>query len=931
MPESPCIGRAAELNRLGVLVREAAAGRGTAVLVEGEPGIGKTVLLSALIAECTRQRMRVRHGRAEALERRLPFATLHACLGTGAGDGDEEDAVPLPDVRAFDHGTVAADCEFAVAEATLDLIDRWCARGPVALVIDDVQWIDPSTAAVLDRLGRDLAQQPLLLVLATSSTGRDEASAGLLHGLAARGARTLSLEPLDEPAVARLVADMLGAPAGSALLRLVTRAGGNPMYVGELLAALARDGAIRMVGGVADIAGGTGWHVPRSLVEAIQQRLGFLPRQVRRTLGMVAVLGQTIDVTELSLVLDTPVTALSEVVDEGMAAGLLADDRGTLTFRHELIRESLAEHLPSSVRAALHLRAGRILAASGAPVERVAGHLLSGSLLDRSTLAWLLDAADALTARAPDLAVPLLRRALGTVDGEPAQPLRFHLVRALMRAGRVEEAEQAAQAALVADRAHTRDGALRWLLAQARYRQGRVGEVVAMIEDSLASPHLDPAEAGRFHGVLAVCFLILEQLDAARAAAETAVSAGEATGDPVAVGYGCHVLAGCLSLQGELRAALAFSDRAITRLSTGEPPALDIDPYAVRAACLIGLDRLAEADDALAEGVRHSQRGAGVHLATDHSLRARVRFLDGRWDDALAEIRTGLEIPDPYHFGAGLTALKGLVAVHRGGPPPGPAGPDEPDTSVGGRAYAYLAVWAQALVEEARGNSPTALRMLCHLWDRPTGLSPRRLCFEICPDLARLAVATGDRDRLLDLVRTTEELAAREPCASLTGTALLCRGLADDDADLLLAAAADFQQARRLLAEGYAYEAAAEVLARRGSPGAAREALDSALTVYSGLDAAWDVARATARLRQAGIGRGNRRIGKRPRYGWAALTDTETKIALLVAEGLSNPDIARQMYLSRRTVQTHVSHVLAKLGLKSRVELAVEAVRHPAE
>src|SRR5437763_1305141 len=195
--------------------------------------------------------------------------------------------------------------------------------------------------------------------------------------------------PLADTAVAGLVAHRLGAPPGPALRELVAGASGNPMYVGELLDALGREDAVRLVDGMAEVVRGTGWQVPRSLVEAIQQRLAFLPRVVRRTLEIAAVLGETLDVNELSTILDTPVVVLSAVVDEAMAAGLLADEGGLLAFRHELIREALAQHQPASVRAALQLRAGRVLAAAGAPVEGVAGHLAAGSLLDRDTVDWL--------------------------------------------------------------------------------------------------------------------------------------------------------------------------------------------------------------------------------------------------------------------------------------------------------------------------------------------------------------------------------------------------------------------------------------------------------------------------------------------------------------------------------------------------------------
>jgi DNA-binding CsgD family transcriptional regulator/tetratricopeptide (TPR) repeat protein len=930
LPTAPrCIGRDAEIRRLTDLVEQAAAGHGVAVTVEGEPGIGKTLLLDTAVARCDRLGMRVLRGRAEALERRLPFAALHACLSGGSVglDGDEEaeqDAALLRDIAGPGRGVVAEEHEFAVTEAILDLIDRWCARGPVALVIDDVQWIDRASAVVLHRLGRDLAQQPLALVLATGRTGHSDAAAGLFRSLVSHGAQPLVLGPLPEADVAALVADRLGAPAGPALVELVAGASGNPMYVGELLAALAREGAIQVLNGVAEVVDGTGRQVPRSLVEAIQQRLAFLPRMVRRTLEIAAVLGDPLDFSELSTILDTQVVVLSAVVDEAMAAGLLVDAGGLLAFRHELIREALAQHQPAAVRAALHQRAGRVLAAAGAPVERVARHLVAGSLLDGELVGWLVEAAEALTVRAPALAVPLLRRALATARGPAAKLLRYHLARALLWAGQVDEAEQAAQAALLADPDRTHYGALHWLIAQARYRQGRVWDANATVEAALASPHLTRTEVGRFHGVAALGLAVVERFDAAETAARKAIQVGTATGDHVAIGYGYHILAVCRTVQGQLRAALADIDQAILALEAGGPPELDVDPHVVRGECLLALDRLAEADDALATAVRHNQRAGGVHLTVDYAVRARLRFLDGRWDDALAEIRTGLEVPDPYHFAVALPAIRALIAIHRGGPATGSV--EDPGTEVGSRAFGHLALWVRALSEEARGDPQQALHLLYRVWEGPTGLASRRLFPDLCLDLARLAELAGDRDRAARLAMTTAELAAREPSSSMTGTALLCRGLADRDPDLLLAAAAEFRDARRPLHEGNVYEEAALVFARRGCPGPAREALDRAMALYGGLDAAWDIARASARLRQAGVGRGGRRTSRRPTQGWAALTDTEGKIALLVAEGLSNPDIATQLYLSRRTVQTHVSHILAKLGLRSRVELAVRTV-----
>src|SRR5205814_1931647 len=136
-------------------------------------------------------------------------------------------------------------------------------------------------------------------------------------------------------------------------------------------------------------------------------------------------------------------------------------------------------------------------------------------------------------------------------------------------------------------------------------------------------------------------------------------------------------------------------------------------------------------DEALGEAVRHNQRAGGANLAVHYASRARLRFLDGRWDDALAEVRTGLELPDPYHLGTGLAPVAALIAIHRDGeprahPPVAPA-----DDGTAGRVYRYLALWARALAAEAQGNPQAAFDLLYPAWLEPSPLQPRRASYEI--------------------------------------------------------------------------------------------------------------------------------------------------------------------------------------------------------
>jgi DNA-binding CsgD family transcriptional regulator len=149
------------------------------------------------------------------------------------------------------------------------------------------------------------------------------------------------------------------------------------------------------------------------------------------------------------------------------------------------------------------------------------------------------------------------------------------------------------------------------------------------------------------------------------------------------------------------------------------------------------------------------------------------------------------------------------------------------------------------------------------------------------------------------------------------------------DPHLLLGVAEEYATAGRPLFEAEARERAAELLAARGNYAGARLQLDTALQRYGRLDAVWDIARATARLRPYGIRRGAHGERRRPKTGWAALTPTERKIARLVSEGMSNPDIASRTFTSRRTVQFHVSNIFTKLDLTSRVELAALVARRP--
>jgi len=147
------------------------------------------------------------------------------------------------------------------------------------------------------------------------------------------------------------------------------------------------------------------------------------------------------------------------------------------------------------------------------------------------------------------------------------------------------------------------------------------------------------------------------------------------------------------------------------------------------------------------------------------------------------------------------------------------------------------------------------------------------------------------------------------------------------DAGLLEAAVDVFARGTRPLDLALASEDAATALIKHGDPGSARRPLGQAISIYERLGASRDLARAEALLRQAGIRRGVRGARNRPGFGWDSLTPTELTVAGLVAGGLSNPQIGERLFISRRTVQAHLAHVFAKLGISSRTQLAAEVAR----
>jgi DNA-binding CsgD family transcriptional regulator len=230
---------------------------------------------------------------------------------------------------------------------------------------------------------------------------------------------------------------------------------------------------------------------------------------------------------------------------------------------------------------------------------------------------------------------------------------------------------------------------------------------------------------------------------------------------------------------------------------------------------------------------------------------------------------------------------------------------------------------ARCLDCEHDGALPEALAALTNAFDGNT--EELEEIEDLLADAVRLATETGDLSTAQALAGHAVTLAAESTIPHRQANALYCRGLLDHDASRLLAAAEHYDDAGRPLPRAKALEAAAGHFVDAGDRGQARAAFTLAVDVYTSLGAAADIAQLQATFRAHGIRRGPHAKHRRARSGWDSLTATEIKIAAFVEEGLSNPEIAARLLLSRRTVATHVSHILKKLDVHSRTDIARES------
>jgi DNA-binding CsgD family transcriptional regulator len=910
-------------------------------LVEGEPGIGKSALVRVASMKAAALGCQIFWGAGDELGQALPLLPLLDGLQVRESISDSRRTMIVRLLRGEFTAGRDEDLSAAGVEQVLALVHELCASSPTMLVVDELQWADPATLTVWERLARSVNQLPLLVVGMMRPVPQRDTVAALRRTVGPAG--LLRLGPLSEPAVGELVEALAGGKPGEDLLRLADGAAGNPLYLTELVGALSRSACLAISdAGVAELTDGP---KPTSLSAAIADRLGFLRRRTREVLRAAALLGVDFSVSELAAVSGRRVTDLLPDLDEARAAGVLSEAAEGLAFRHPLIRTALYDDMPAAVRAALHDDAGRALAEAGAPVDRVARQLLQAidgpdgpdgadgatAPVTEWVVHWLVDAAPLLIGQAPRVAVGLLRRAVANVPAGAARHdvLACRLAEALYRVGDTTQAEHVASQALaqVTDPDLLVD--LHSTLNQCRAMTGRSAESLAALNEALTFEGTTARHRARLLVLTARTHRNLGQLETAGEVAAAALEEATDIGDRWSVGWALLVQTSVSGMRGEIGEALALIDRALA-VTEGHAELTDLR-LLLQINQAIALGELDRREEALAvmQRVRHvaDRTGNVVRIAQAQSALGQLLFDTGRWDDALAEVDVlpeNLKEPEAACCDHGIAAV---ISFHRGDADAArrhvaAAAPSA--ERIGNRVIGHLARAHSMEYEQAGAPAQALATLTAGLTNDAEELVGIE---ELLADAVRLAVEIDDLPTAADVSARVETLARESKVPHRSATSLYSRGLLDHDPTQLLQAAELYRAACLPLPRAKALEAAAIAFVDGSDKASARAAFVRASDAFTSLGAAWDVARLRDRFRGYGIRLGPRGKHAPARRGWDSLTPAEAKIAALVVEGMSNRQIAAQLFLSHRTVASHVSHTLTKLGLHSRIDIAREASR----
>jgi DNA-binding CsgD family transcriptional regulator len=906
------VGREAELARLADVATQAGIGQPWLVTIEGDPGMGKTSLARRGLAGIADLAMlSARAGQAEA---DLDFGLVDQLLRAA---GDTSDPV-IPE-----EGNRSPISSFAVGAHVLEVVGELATRGPTAIIVDDLQWADHKSVEALTFMLRRLSVDPIIAVVIYRGPREqlDEAAQRMLVSIDNRV--HMPLGSLDHAEVAALAAVLAGPLDDEAVQRLYLATGGHPLYLRTVLAE----------GSGFDPRVPERLALPQSLAAAIGDHLRVLPPDTREILEVLSVLNLRLPLAQLGQAaqVDSPSAAIEPAVGAGLAEWAPEEPSCPVGLRHLLVRDAIYAGIPVARRRALHARAASLVSEAAswehrvaaleqpdddlaAELERVAseeaarGHMaLAGTHLQWASdiSPYRADRERRLLTGALHLMFEQESRALAlrpAVEAAGPSPLRGCVLGGMaMFSGQFAEAERRFTEALAQAQADPGSGPLAALIAGwlggTHVLQGDGEKGLSFVRWALGTGSLDPLAASWARALLGLG--ALEVAGPIEALAEL----GHLDADPARVG---PLDVDCLAYRGLFRMLAGDLERAVTDMTAGlrmvrggAPLSLGLHPYVY------------------------------LTLAQHHA---------GSWDDALLTSEQAFSVAAirarPYELPL-LHLAATCVPAGRGQAEEAERharSAEEAAARIGTTQEWLYAAMARAMVCQASGDYLGMADALAR-WQVDSELDGRSRSLATLwrPLLAEGLIGSGQaRPATAVLDQLSEE--AGEAGYLQPVVAWLAGWLAEQQGDTTRAlelyqrgeqtneTQTPVQTARLLLAHG-------RLLRRTGQRRLAVERLRRANAFYLALRAAPLLARTEEELAACDL-----RADPAKKQSVLKLTGRETEVAHLVGRGLSNAEIAGELFISRKAVEYHLSNIYAKCGLQNRQQLRrlVEQWRQPA-
>ena len=938
VPRVSLRGRSSELGRLLRAVVGAARGESTLTVLEGEAGIGKSALVRSMASAARAAGLRIvtidgtdAPDAASILDRLREEAGLPRTVAVGVGG----DALSLSFALAKDSGPAIPSLPDAID--VLDVLVAAPNERSVIVVVEDLHFLGIDGLDLLRPLLPRIVERGVSLVVTCRPAPRSSFVEQLLGRLETLGADRIGLGPLEPEVVAEIVEELLGAVPGDGLLRHLAGAQGNPLVVEEVVKTLADTQALRFDAGRVELIH-SGAMPPLGL--AVLRRTRMVRDEVLELLRIAAVLGRHFRVLDLVATTGRGEVEVIGLLEEAARTGLLADQSEVLGFRHALIHDALYRDIPVPMRVALHRRAALSLADLGAPPAQLVGHLEQAVQAGDSALWNLLwVTARAASGRSPALAVQLLSRAVAVTGPEMPEfaALLAQLALAQVRVGQGASAGDNAARALALGGPPSTELVARVALAHSRLTTSRMRDAVLEIHRAAAIHGISDIDRLRCRALGAFYqFWALDLAGAVESAHEVAREAERCEGanlDEV-LGRCSEVLALGALAEGHVATALEHASRALALTGSVATNNSGTWVHQTQALALLDNDRIDEAIDVALAGLRIGedvgaldwqifytmstsmmQLVAGDLDAAELLADTALTLLDGRTGTAVAGLPYAVLARSAAYRGDHARALEAVKHAEQAFASSGPV--------LG--SLAFLA-W-RAEIHLDLGEYVSARECLRLLWEIGA-VAPYLLGWRTSLPLIVGAFRDDDPELAAAALEMAEVGAARGSTASARAAANRARGLFERDADRLCSAAALMRAGNRplesicvgieateqLLADGRRADAL-ELIVELSARSERRGAL--------GLVARLDVLRSSVGIDAAA----RQRVPDRPKYGWDSLTVTERRVAELTAGGLTNRQIGGELGISRRTVETHLSHTFAKLGVSNRSQLAAEIGR----